>query len=565
MLAPLALAATFLAQDVPTVLVERDRPLPGLPANTVLVSELGFRSTSRAGFVMGAFYRDGAGNNLASPWGNPVDGPLGPLLWAPTGPASVGFAPGFQNFGLADGEMVWGPFAPATIPCQNSAAMFRGADPILCLENPSIYPGGIVAEELLDARSRDDGSLLAAIRFGEPYLAGRPTFTEIRRGPLLSRELGRGQGINGVGPIVNVERARLEPRGRSYGAIALVDAQGATRRIPVVNGVAPRFPATGPVGDYVEAGNPVEPGTSNTEAWTQVDEAWWDPAGGWYVTGTTDGPAGSQRVIVRNHRVVMRQGDVVDGRTLGDFLGVSVAPRGELITMWDVAPGAALRLALLVEDRVVLEEGEMVDADGDGTVDPGHTIIGLYSDFPFGGSLARYNDLDEDRVLRCLAFMERPGSSNGFAILQLQLPLGDGVCAGELNSTGGSALLGGTGSTCTTAGGLTLTVDGLPPSALGLVAVSRDSGLTTGLGGGQGTLCLGGSIGRLFGPGGTAFVAHASGHLDVPVDLGALAQPGGTTAIQPGETWLFQFWYRDVTAQGTATSNLSGAVAFEFR
>lgn len=49
-----------------------------------------------------------------------------------------------------------------------------------------------------------------------------------------------------------------------------------------------------------------------------------------------------------------------------------------------------------------------------------------------------------------------------------------------------------------------------------------------------------------------------------PVDLTALPQGAGTIAVQPGETWYFQRWHRDVIG-GTATSNFTTSLAVTFR
>ncbi len=47
-----------------------------------------------------------------------------------------------------------------------------------------------------------------------------------------------------------------------------------------------------------------------------------------------------------------------------------------------------------------------------------------------------------------------------------------------------------------------------------------------------------------------------SGTDQVEVDLTHLPRPTGPLAVQPGDRWNFQLWYRDSTG-GTATFNLT--------
>ena len=45
----------------------------------------------------------------------------------------------------------------------------------------------------------------------------------------------------------------------------------------------------------------------------------------------------------------------------------------------------------------------------------------------------------------------------------------------------------------------------------------------------------------------------------MPVDLNGIPSGSGFVAVQPGETWNFQCWYRD-----GATSNFTDAVSITF-
>ena len=79
-------------------------------------------------------------------------------------------------------------------------------------------------------------------------------------------------------------------------------------------------------------------------------------------------------------------------------------------------------------------------------------------------------------------------------------------------------------------------------------------------GGSQGTLCVGGSVGRFFQQ---IQNSGSTGAISINVDLANLPQPNGAVSVAPGETWNFQAWYRD--ANPTSTSNLSDAVSITFQ
>lgn len=145
-----------------------------------------------------------------------------------------------------------------------------------------------------------------------------------------------------------------------------------------------------------------------------------------------------------------------------------------------------------------------------------------------------------------------------FAVLEPGEPFGERYCSpAQLNVTGLPGTVEVTGSPCVADLDLTLTARQLPPTQFGLALASTTMGQTPALGGGIGTLCLGGEIGRF---NGQIQAADATGSIGVTVDLTAIPQPAGALAAQPGDTWHFQFWYRDVLL-GFSTSNLTDAVA----
>lgn len=136
-------------------------------------------------------------------------------------------------------------------------------------------------------------------------------------------------------------------------------------------------------------------------------------------------------------------------------------------------------------------------------------------------------------------------------------PVAEVVCDAVANSTGLAGVML-PGAFDGAAAQLELRAIGLPPGAIGMALVSRTQNFVPMAGGSVGTLCLGGTIGRSVG----AFTAgvDASGELDVTADLAALPQGASTVGVQPGDTWFFQVWHRDVQA----TSNFTQALAVRF-
>ncbi|MEE8467530.1 MAG: choice-of-anchor B family protein [Planctomycetota bacterium] len=138
--------------------------------------------------------------------------------------------------------------------------------------------------------------------------------------------------------------------------------------------------------------------------------------------------------------------------------------------------------------------------------------------------------------------------------------VGTSYCApSEANSSGTGARIVAQGSDVAVQNDLTLVAYNLPVSKSGYFLVSATQAFIPLPPGSQGTLCLGGQIGRYAkqvqssGPGGSFSLA---------IDLGALpVKP--PHAVQPGETWNFQAWFRD-THPGQ-TSNFTDGVSILFQ
>jgi hypothetical protein len=142
--------------------------------------------------------------------------------------------------------------------------------------------------------------------------------------------------------------------------------------------------------------------------------------------------------------------------------------------------------------------------------------------------------------------------------------LGAAYCTpAVVNSTGVPAVILASGSSIASANNLRVTAASLPLQAFGYFLTSRTQGFVANPGGSQGNLCLGGSIGRYVGPG-QIQSSGQSGFIALQLDLTNMPQPAGSVAVQVGQTWSFQSWYRDAVG-GSATSNFTSGVAVTFQ
>ncbi|MEM1450929.1 MAG: hypothetical protein AAGI22_17545 [Planctomycetota bacterium] len=103
-----------------------------------------------------------------------------------------------------------------------------------------------------------------------------------------------------------------------------------------------------------------------------------------------------------------------------------------------------------------------------------------------------------------------------------------------------------------------LEASSLPPSSFGFFLVSRTPGMFQPPNG-QGTICLGGTIGRILD---SAASTGSAGSLRYELDLADLPLPP-PVIVAPGDSLYFQAWHRD--ANPGVTSNLTTSVQVTFR
>lgn len=135
--------------------------------------------------------------------------------------------------------------------------------------------------------------------------------------------------------------------------------------------------------------------------------------------------------------------------------------------------------------------------------------------------------------------------------------LGMTTCGGNINSTGLGADLFALGDATASQDRLVLNVLGSPPGSLGYFLASETAGNQPLGGGSQGTLCLGGNVLRF-----SNTVLDDRG-VDVVSFRPRLGDFPQGDAVMAGDTWLFQYWFRDANPQ--STSNTSAAVSITFQ
>lgn len=190
--------------------------------------------------------------------------------------------------------------------------------------------------------------------------------------------------------------------------------------------------------------------------------------------------------------------------------------------------------------------GQWVGAQGLPALDAVHDIAAFDMD----------NDGDLDLVV---------GTCTGTEVHMNQRDqLGVDECEAAVpNSSGRPADVQAVGSPVAAHDDVTLRCVDLPPNVFGIFACSRDAGFLPGAGGGVGTLCIGGELGRYSRPG-EVLASGAAGVFELAISLTDIPTPFGSTQAAAGDTWRFTCWFRDVVG-GVPTSNFGDVAAVTFR
>ncbi len=150
---------------------------------------------------------------------------------------------------------------------------------------------------------------------------------------------------------------------------------------------------------------------------------------------------------------------------------------------------------------------------------------------------------------------------DGLTVSSVDCGIGLVYCSPAVaNSSGLPASIRADGSSQVADNDVTLIVENAPTNVFGLFVTSTTQGFTPNIGGGQGTLCIGGMLGRF---NANVVSSGATGEFTLALDLTQMPQPMGAVQVMAGQSWNYQVWFRD-TFMGTATSNLSDAVSILF-
>ncbi|QDV09042.1 Lactonase, 7-bladed beta-propeller [Planctomycetes bacterium Poly30] len=263
------------------------------------------------------------------------------------------------------------------------------------------------------------------------------------------------------------------------------------------------------------------------------------------VTGTLGGQDGAFEievddagafVYVTNNTSAARELLVIDAATWTEATSL---PLPDAPTFMDRAGSALFVTAGNDVHRVIAAGGSSAIADA-------VEITGTPTHLAFSAS-------------RGLVVTPQPGANDG-----LDLTAFGGVPTNECgpaipNSTGASATIELRGTYL--AGGLPLTLraSNLPLLSFGYFLHSNTPGFTANPAGSQGNLCLAGTIGRF---NTLAMNSGLAGVIQIDVNTQNLPSVPTSVAIQPGDSWSFQLWYRD--ANPTVTSNFTDRVTVTF-
>ena len=145
---------------------------------------------------------------------------------------------------------------------------------------------------------------------------------------------------------------------------------------------------------------PVQNGGLPNERWDNFKNFGITNQGDYAMTGDSEGiGSANDAFLVWNGKIILREGDTVDGVVLGNTQeSLDVNDQGDIAMVWQTTTGEVL----LFNTKALLKTGDAVDLDGDGVIEPTSTI----SNFT-GSSVA----VGEDRKVYFIADVDTLGTS----------------------------------------------------------------------------------------------------------------------------------------------------------
>jgi len=394
LLSILIFGAGAAAAQLPTALVVEGQSLPGAPPGHVIssISNSGVNHSGGYAFTLNSLFETAT---ISQVWGSADGGPGGIIMSEDS--FGVYDQTSYESFfGFSDaGQAIYSP------SCNNSDTGEEGLDCLWIDEVPVAVEGQPVAAApgyYFSFNSRP-----GCYADGTPIWVGGLTDTpgggtQIRalfKGDLADILLMGGDFLPGLPWAIGASSIDFDFRSSALGShyicpVNLDTGSTSNDGYVVIDGEALQI-----AGSYVAELTPVpeEAGGLPGENWDNFDFCGINDSCGYMLTGDTDGSTSSDEFVLLNGSIALREGDTVGGLVLtGSIEGAYLNENGDYAVIWDVDDGTGTILeALIVNGELVLLEGESVDLDGDGELDPD-----IHIDNFTGISSLTLGDRDED-------------------------------------------------------------------------------------------------------------------------------------------------------------------------
>ncbi|HVS11433.1 MAG TPA: hypothetical protein VMS76_16305 [Planctomycetota bacterium] len=292
---------------------------------------------------------------------------------------------------------------------------------------------------------------------------------------------------------------------------------------------------------------PVSAGGIGGEAWAFFDYFGISETGDYMITGDTSGPTTTDEFLLKNGVILYREGDVIDGETvIGSIEDARMDEAGNVAYVWAITSPSGNLQAAFWNDQLIIKQGDLVDLDGDGVVEPTSIVVDLDTLWTASnGKLYLTADIDVNGT------SSTTDDIQAFFELDAPCPSPSVYCTAKVTSGGCVPAIGFTG-TPIPGGGFTVTCDQVEPGRMGLLFYSTTGNFGGGFPFQGGFLCA--SPPQMRTPvqdsGGSL---ACSGTFSTSLDALVSSLAAGT------QVWS-QYWFRDPASP--STTGLSDALTF---
>lgn len=362
----LALTPTSFGQTASALLREGE-PLPGDELGAMITAVNNSATNSVGGFSF-TVTTDGSFSNV---WGNPVAG-SGTVLQSEQTIGDLTITSFESFFGMSDnGDVFYGTTT------DDSMTGGSGLDGVFL--NDTLILNEEDAIPALPGQFSTFNSRPGITDDGTPYWVGgistvqggvsqnRVLFSGTNATPVI---MG-GDPVSGISDLLSLGSAidfdvRFSGQATNYIMVGDVDSTPADDAVLISNGAAM---VSG--GTVIREANLIPASIGGMgDVYDNFDFLGITEAGGYLITGDSDGPTDTDEFIMIDGEIVLREGDNISGFTLaGAIEGAFLNEDGDWVAIWDYdSSGSELEL-LVVNGEPVIGEGDTVDWNGDGVVD----------------------------------------------------------------------------------------------------------------------------------------------------------------------------------------------------